>query len=595
MTGRICLKRLGLLRSRGNYLLRLASILSDKIGHPLEGFSVGISNLKSFGSGPEQITFSPINILIGRNNSGKSSFYDALELLQTSGASYVPEIDRQGNRYKIEVSQILLEGDLKRVFSPNVSRGGVPGPNHWEYGRKFVGQRVIRSFQGKNERSFVKGPDFKEIPESERPRYLTTLAGALPDPMVGIPLYRIAAERDVSPEPSSSEWLVEPNGRGLTNAVRAFLNDERLPRDEIDVGLLADLNTIFKGDNHFTRIITRENDKGEWEIFLEEDTKSFVRLSRSGSGLKSIFTFLAAMRLNPIISEKELAGSVFFLEEPENNLHPALLRRLLNFVSKFREAHNMTIFITTHSPVGIDWASRRNDCGIIHVFSTTEGSVARSSINYESTKRIIEDLDIRASEILQANGVIWVEGPSDRIYLNRWIELISDGTLIEGVDYAIMFYGGKLLSHVSAANPDKTDSAISLLKLNRNCAIVIDSDRKWLKKGTKRRFRAHINATKRRLLKESTEMGGFVWITEGKEVENYIQNKILASITKSVALKIDKFDGVFDNTKVTAVTKSKVNLAHMVVEQTALEHLSVLDLRDQLERLCQTIKGWNGD
>ncbi len=32
---------------------------------------------------------------------------------------------------------------------------------------------------------------------------------------------------------------------------------------------------------------------------------------------------------------------------------------------------------------------------------------------------ILSDIGFKASDILQANGVIWVEGPSDRIYINR--------------------------------------------------------------------------------------------------------------------------------------------------------------------------------
>lgn len=550
--------------------------MDNKANHPLGGFSVRISNLKSFGDESPMITFNPINILIGRNNSGKSSFYDALELLQSAGGSYVTEIDRQGNKYSLEVSQKLQESELRRVFQENTSQGGVPGPNHWYFGQQFVGEKVVRSFSGKNERKFVDGPNFDAIMGGSREQYLRSLAEAMSDPMHGILLYRIAAERDVNPETSVDDWLVQPNGKGLTNAVRAFLNDERLPRDEIDVGLLGDLNTVFEGDNYFTRIITRENGQKQWEIFLEEEQKGFIRLSRSGSGLKSIFTFLSALRLNPITSQNQLAGSVFFLEEPENNLHPALLRRLLSFISDFREKHEMSIFITSHSPVGIDWASRREDCGIIHVYSTDKGSVAETSINYEGTKRIIEDLDIRASEILQSNGVIWVEGPSDRIYLKRWIELASEGELVEGVDYSIMFYGGKLLSHLSAANPESADSAIALLKLNRNCAILIDSDRRWLGQGTKLRFRAHINDTKQRLLEESKSMGGFVWVSEGKEVENYISDDILSSITKSQNLSIDKFEGVFDHPKIKNVTTSKVELAHMVIDKTTSKHLSVL-------------------
>lgn len=43
--------------------------------------------------------------------------------------------------------------------------------------------------------------------------------------------------------------------------------------------------------------------------------------------------------------------------------------------------------------------------------------------NYFSKSELLNDLDIRASDLLQSNGIVWVEGPSDRVYVKRWIEL----------------------------------------------------------------------------------------------------------------------------------------------------------------------------
>ena len=61
---------------------------------------------------------------------------------------------------------------------------------------------------------------------------------------------------------------------------------------------------------------------------------------------------------------------------------------------------------------------------------------------------------------MQANSVIWVEGPTDRIYLNHWIQPV-DPALKEGLHYSIMFYGGRLLSHLTANDPE-VDEFISL-------------------------------------------------------------------------------------------------------------------------------------
>src|SRR5438094_9646640 len=122
----------------------------------------------------------------------------------------------------------------------------------------------------------------------------------------------------------------------------------------------------------------------------------------------------------------------------------------------------------------------------------------------ESWKRthvleVLNDLGIRAADVLQANFVVWIEGPSDRIYLNRWIGLMAP-ELVEGVDYSIMFYGGRLLFHLSLLRDELglcADELIKLLRINQNSSSVIDSDRT--------RGQAEINETKTRHVKDRTE------------------------------------------------------------------------------------------
>jgi len=235
------------------------------------------------------------------------------------------------------------------------------------------------------------------------------LAKAIAWPFEGLHLLKIGAERDVRPEERNTSRTLQPNGIGTTNLVRAFINSDDLPRDAVEIGLLGDLNVIYQGDCQFTRIICQEDENGIWELFLREETKGDIRLSQSGSSLKSIFIILCMLRLVPTIKKFNLAQSIVAIEEPENNLHPALLRRLLNFLSEQRDKNAFTLIITTHSPIGIDWSTKRSDSQIIHVRHDGREARTRTAIEYHQNREIIEDLDFRASDILQANCVIWVE------------------------------------------------------------------------------------------------------------------------------------------------------------------------------------------
>jgi len=106
-----------------------------------------------------------------------------------------------------------------------------------------------------------------------------------------------------------------------------------------------------------------------------------------------------------------------------------------------------------------------------------------------------------------------------------WISFIGSA-LIEGVDYSIMFYGGALLNSLTAADDEVVTDFIKLKRLNRNVAIIIDSD----KKGS----RYHINATKKRVQKEILNYGGYSLVTNCCTIENYVPPQLLADAVAAV-------------------------------------------------------------
>jgi hypothetical protein len=111
-----------------------------------------------------------------------------------------------------------------------------------------------------------------------------------------------------------------------------------------------------------------------------------------------------------------------------------------------------------------------------------------------------------------------------------------------------MFYGGRLLSHLTALDPE-VDEFISLKRLNRFISIVIDSD--------KSSSQARINDTKTRIKKEFNDGSGSAWITKGREIENYIDITVLQNAVKAVHPSVAKFDGSDAYDDVLSCTTSK--------------------------------------
>ena len=247
------------------------------------------------------------------------------------------------------------------------------------------------------------------------------------------------------------------------------------------------------------------------------------------------------------------------------------------------------ILITSHSHIAINTFYGKDDARLYHVIKEDGISELIEITSGEERGKILDDLDVKASDLFQSNGIIWVEGPSDRVYLLRWLQVFTDFHYIEGQHFQFMYYGGRLLSHYEAAEQeDKTDGLINILTTNRHAVIIMDSD--------KRARSTPVNDTKKRVKADFENKGFFCWITKGKEIENYVSAEAVNAVYGSqldqigqyelFPTYIEKYDDKF--------TSHKIESARKLCEHITAENSEdILDLKPQIERLHEEIKKWN--
>lgn len=98
---------------------------------------------------------------------------------------------------------------------------------------------------------------------------------------------------------------------------------------------------------------------------------------------------------------------------------------------------------------------------------------------------ILDGLGCKGADLLQCNGVIWVEGPSDVIYIRKWLEMFarenSKPVPCQGRDYEFQMYGGTLLDSICLAKNetnanDQLKKLVEIFSFSRNAYVLIDSD-----------------------------------------------------------------------------------------------------------------------
>lgn len=223
----------------------------------------------------------PINVIIGRNNSGKSHLLDLAEAL------CLGKLNGRGWRYKC--SGKLDEASLRRTFQENTREGVLRG-NHWhDHGKQFVGASITweidESMNPMNEvfvSDFNPKSPYGESSTNARLAGIREAVKKVTHGLSGTTFRRLLADRDIRPENSGVQLALGPDGHGASNIIRRYIltSSPKYPREVIQRDLLAALNKVFGRDGQFTEIQVKVHDEaapgkteGHWEVFLGERPK----------------------------------------------------------------------------------------------------------------------------------------------------------------------------------------------------------------------------------------------------------------------------------------------------------------------------------
>jgi energy-coupling factor transporter ATP-binding protein EcfA2 len=540
---------------------------------------VGISNFRSIGEEPVILDLTKkINVLVGANNCGKSN---VIRALCSFGVKTENELDlhkREKERYPIFwVKAAPDDGDSQQLRRLGTICFGWSQTNDGETTTKSPFASLpwpeFEPLWQEIAQPAYRFGGWPSADETAREKARTTIAlffklkNQLPQTAL-IPQFRQITVGD--------KYSID--GRGIVGVLSRWQHPK--------IGEDTNKDRFLKIQKLLQSLIqlphvTLEVDHSGGDIVVNNESLR-LPLESYGTGIHQLI-ILAIAVLN-------YDNSIVCIEEPEIHLHPLLQRRFFDFLRK--ETNNQYV-VTTHAAALI---SLNEDTAVTHLWLETGVTKSRPIETTRDSIEALRDLGVKASDILQANSVIWVEGPSDRIYIKHWLDLIYPARFREGIDYSIMFYGGRLISHLSLDREpqEDTDDLIRLLNINQHSAIVIDSDR--------RKAAAPLNPTKERVKTECAKSEVLCWITDGREIENYLPADVVAATYRELSkieptIKFKRFDSLEDALRKALLkpwkrsnyySEAKPQMARKLIDMVTIDSITP-ELRVWIDKLAKVI------
>jgi hypothetical protein len=141
---------------------------------------------------------------------------------------------------------------------------------------------------------------------------------------------------------------------------------------------------------------------------------------------------------------------VILLDEPAQNLHPTMQNRLLSLVNESIATYHNQFLIVTHSPYFVSastldttWRFQREN-GTTHAINM--GVLLKQLREVDQTKVLTKMVDTNVRSLLFSRGVVLVEGPSDKIVVEKVdqaLSLSNKSCDLQKKEWGVVDIGGK--------------------------------------------------------------------------------------------------------------------------------------------------------
>ena len=426
---------------------------------------IQISNYKSYQESPQLDLKLGINVIVGRNNAGKTALLEALSLgfesnphrtIETIPTPSVLPKPQSSVRFTFTLSKHELIDSLIHVQSEGEFYLALPALTSevakqlefrsydvselrkfadWFFSHETYKFSLTKEVLGNSNQANWSAPqDPYLFPIFERDVDLATnrYAKFQIDPLeraISIPeysergrsnrndfvvrigrslnryIYRFRAERfPSSPCPLGTERTLAPDASNLASVVN-LLQANRTQLEQYTQLVREVLPDIYQ-------VNTRRLNDNRGEVVVWNDEKAISRnhlaftLNESGSGVGQVLAILYVL----VTAEDP---QVIILDEPQGFLHPGAVRKLVELLRHYTKDKHQLI-LATHSPTVIASA----DPSSVTLIEQVNAESTFKSIDVKAAteqRNLLGTVGVRLSDVFGYDRVLWVEGETEEI------------------------------------------------------------------------------------------------------------------------------------------------------------------------------------
>jgi hypothetical protein len=435
-------------------------------------------------------------------------------------------------KYRVSYN-LVLRGDLRPTLPPwayEEASGPVffmNQPTSEEFGRTFAYDKAMSAY------TEVTKDDPRKFFACGVARVFFQLLG---DGAFTVDPYRRNSHRvgDPSPHPQSFRTVHVADAfrrtRGMelmssdgTGVIQDFFGLDRIEEDNRYPALLGHLEQALRRWLHDDSLQVESKVVGRESQMIIRMGDLRLNLADLGSGISELVLQYLYLLLRTSDDARRDLPVLLLIDDPECHLHPSLLIDFVKTVAK--TSPNCQLLMTSHSSALMDGMSE--GWRLFHAEQDALGATQTSPIlRKPSERRLMESLGVSPGHLALASVILWVEGPSDAIYLRRLLaDACPNKTPLEHRDYAFAMYGGSVLSDVDFESGDD-DALVQLLSICPRPIVICDRDEGFGEDGMPDDSRLK-KRVRRLMASASGARSGDVKITLGREIENFVQPAVL--------------------------------------------------------------------